>query len=187
VSQGDQAQNLVNNITTPGAQPPSTPAGPPLPLPQGGGQQPPAYQGGGMVDGLVTNVTNPGGGPRQLNSMADLMGLGGAPVGGGSGNVSYSPEQIQGFINKYEQVLQGLMNTRDKAWPMAQVTAPVDEDASHGFARTANNSGQAFLDSNQNAIDYVKGEIEKLTAVLNQYNRTEQANAEQAQKIHRRI
>jgi hypothetical protein len=182
VAAGDQTQYLVNNVTNTGGQPPNPQAGPPLPL---GGQQP-APGTTNMAGTLVTNVTNPNSGPRQITSLADLMGLNGTPAGAGQ-SYSYSPDQLQAVINKYQHVMQTLVQAGQTGRFIGNVDPPADEDASKDFARKANNSGQAFLHANQQAIQYVQGEIDKLTAVLQQYNQAEQANAEHASKIHRNL
>jgi hypothetical protein len=184
VATGDQTQYLVNNVASTGAQPPNAQAGPPLPL---GGQQP-APSATNMAGNLVTNLTNPNAGQRQITSLADLMGVGGtptAPVGAGQ-SYSYSPDQLQAIINKYQDILQTLMQVGFDGRFIGNVDPPADEDASRDFARRANSSGRAFIQANQQAIEYVHGEIDKLKAVLQQYNQAEDANAEQANKIHRR-
>jgi hypothetical protein len=181
VATGDQTRYLVNNVTNSGAQPPNTQAGPPLPL---GGQQP----GAGpptMAGNLVTNLTNPSSGARQITSLADLMGVGGAPGAGQS--YSYSPDQLQAIIKKYDDILRSLMEVRSATQYIAMADPPADEAASVQFAQKANNSGRAFAQAHQQAITYVQGEINKLKAVLQQYNQAEDANAEQANKIHRSL
>jgi hypothetical protein len=182
VAAGDQTQYLVNNVTNTGGQPPNLQAGPPLPL---GGQQP-APATTNMAGNLVTNVTNPNGGPRQITSLADLMGLNGTPAGAGQ-SYSYSPDQLQAVINKYQDVLQALTQAARDGQHIAEVIPPADEDASRQFARQANNSGQAFLQANQQAIRYVQDEINKLNAALQQYNQAEDANAQQARRVHRTL
>jgi hypothetical protein len=181
VATGDQTRYLVNNVTNSGAQPPNTQAGPPLPL---GGQQP----GAGpptMAGNLVTNLTNPSSGARQITSLADLMGVGGAPGAGQS--YSYSPDQLQAIIKKYQEIQQNLVQAGWDGRRLPTVRPPAPEEASHKFAQRANSSGAAFVEANQQAVEYVQGEIDKLTAVLQQYNQTEQANAEHANKINRNL
>jgi hypothetical protein len=181
VATGDQTQYLANNVTSTGALPGNAQAGPPLPL----GGQPPAPGATNMAGNLVTNVTNSNGGPRQISSLADLMGVGGAS---GAGQMySYSPEQLRAIIKDYEDIKEELIMADRQARPMAQVSPPAEEDASTGYAQKANASGRAFIESNRQAIQYVDGEIAKLRAVLQQYNEAEQANAQQAHKIHRNL
>lgn len=182
---GDQTQYLVNNVTNTGGQPPNLQAGPPLPL---GGQQP-APATTNMAGNLVTNVTNPNGGPRQITSLADLMGLNGTPTtpAGTGQSYSYSPDQLQALITKYQDIRQALLDAGKQGQRMVQVPAPANEDASRHFAQRANNSGAAFLQANQQAITYVQGEIDKLTAVLQQYNQAEEAGAERAKRIYRNL
>ncbi|GDY30650.1 hypothetical protein [Gandjariella thermophila] len=182
---GDQTQYLVNNVTSTGGQPPNAQAGPPLPL---GGQQP-APGTTNMAGNLVTNVTNANSGPRQLTSLPDLMGMGGTPTAPASAgqSYSYSPDQLQAIIKKYQDVLQTLMQAAQSTTFIGMMDPPADEDASKEFTQKALGSGRAFRQANQQSIEYVSGEIDKLKAVLQQYNQAEEANAEQARRIHRNL
>jgi hypothetical protein len=110
--------------------------------------------------------------------------FGGPPPGGGK--FTMDPDQMNASLKQWGQFLVKLQTDARTAQPMAQVKpAGSDLDAAgKSFADRANESGRAYLSANSAAQQYVKGYIDKLTAVLNAHTEVDQSNAQQFNRIN---
>jgi hypothetical protein len=144
---------------------------------------------GDQVPNLLNNLTSTSdNGPRQLNSMSDLLGTTGptsalANGGGAGGEFDFSPDELRDLINQWTRLRSDLRDDYRIGQALTRVTPPADEDASKAFARKANQSGAAYLRHNQEMQDYVTAYIKKLQDTLDSYTNAEQAGADHARRI----
>ncbi|GAB3509183.1 hypothetical protein [Amycolatopsis cihanbeyliensis] len=107
---------------------------------------------------------------------------------GASGGYKFTPEEVDGVIAKWRQLLEDLRSDEREAWRVAHVQPPGREFASGDFVdQGANPSGKTLLEQHQRMIEYVESYIEALEKASGKIQESEdeaqQAIAKQGQGI----
>lgn len=131
-------------------------------------------QSGKYVADTLTNVPDPA--PIQVGN------------NGPSGGYHFEPDQVQGVINKWQELLVDLKNDRDWARAVADSGAPGNEFASAAFVHNgAAPSGHTLLEQHQRMVTYVENYIKALQKASGQIQQTEQdvqqAAAQQGKEV----
>jgi len=90
---------------------------------------------------------------------------GGAP--GSGGGFMFAPEEIDGVIARWEDLLERLVADRADIERLGDVRPPGKEFASGDFAEAGRTSGMTLGDQNQRMIDYVEKYIQALMSAKN--------------------
>ncbi|WP_245788087.1 sister chromatid cohesion protein PDS5 [Amycolatopsis marina] len=123
-----------------------------------------------------------GGGKRMVSMRAPVAKGTGAPMPAEGGGYKFDPEQLDEVIRKWKALRDDLKNDATDAELMASVQAPGREFASGDFEKTANPSGQAFLEQNLRMQQYVQDYIEALENAKKGTENTEDDMREQINK-----
>lgn len=94
---------------------------------------------------------------------------------GPSGGYHFEPDQVQGVINKWQQLLVDLKNDVISAQEVATIGPPGSEFASAAFVKNgATPSGQTLLEQHKRMVKYVENYIKALQKASGQIQQTEQ-------------
>lgn len=162
-------------MTTPGQQPPQGPQLPPQPPPPGAmNTNDPAFQqyilnGGDTKSGGLLGLANPIAGLAKYTE--DYI------AASGSGKFSIDPAEIEPLKQQWSEAMAQLIKAQQLAEAISTVGSPADEDASNNMIQGARKSGQAYIDHNQQLIEYCKAEKGKLEKALQAYQQNEEQNA----------
>jgi hypothetical protein len=85
----------------------------------------------------------------------------------GSGHFAYDPDEIREIVNAWSELATDYQASARHATPMASVTGPGLEYASHKHADAANESGQRYLESLRRSADYCRAQAGKYQGALN--------------------
>ncbi|MFD2417970.1 hypothetical protein [Amycolatopsis pigmentata] len=107
---------------------------------------------------------------------------------GPSGGYHFEPDQVQGVINKWQDLLVDLRSDVDWARTVATVGAPGKEFASAAFVSNgATPSGNTLLEQHKRMVIYVENYIKALQKASGQIQQTEQevqqAAAQQGKEV----
>jgi hypothetical protein len=121
------------------------------------------------------------GGSKRMISMSAPRPKG-APAPTPGGGYQFDPDKLDEVIGKWKALRDDLQDDNDEAKAMAAVEAPGREFASGDFQKTANPSGQAFLQQNLKMQQYVQQYIEALENAKTSTQNTEDDMREQINK-----
>jgi hypothetical protein len=99
---------------------------------------------------------------KAAGTAAGLVTEKSAGTGGASGGYTFSPEEIDGIIRKWEDLLEELRADEWNAQVLEQVQPPGEEFASGDFHRVAKPSNQMAVEQYRRMQEYVKAYIEAL-------------------------
>jgi hypothetical protein len=123
-------------------------------------------QSGNYVADTLTSVPDPP--PIQVGN------------NGSPGGYKFEPDEVQGVINKWQELLLDLKNDVISAQQVAEVGPPGKEFASAAFVTNgATPSGQTLLEQHKRMVTYVENYIRALQKASGQVQQTEQ-DAQQA-------
>lgn len=121
------------------------------------------------------------GGSKRMVSMATPRPTG-APAPTPGGGYKFDADKLDEVIGKWKALREDLQNDRTAAEAMAGVKAPGKEFASADFQKSANPSGQAFLQQNLKMQQYVQQYIEALENAKKSTENTEDDMRDQMNK-----
>lgn len=123
-------------------------------------------QSGNYVADTLTSVPDPP--PIQVGN------------NGSPGGYKFEPDEVQGVINKWQELLLDLKSDVDWAAIVSDVGAPGKEFASAAFVHNgATPSGRTLLEQHRRMVIYVENYIKALQKASGQIQQTEQ-DAQQA-------
>ncbi|WP_436494421.1 hypothetical protein [Actinokineospora sp. HUAS TT18] len=116
------------------------------------------------------------------NSLSDIvnsgpMGAPPAPPGPGSGGkFSFKPDEIEAIVKDWVTLAEGYEDSRARSQEMVVVNGPGAEVASEMHASTARISGQAYLDSLNDKVEYCYSQAQKFQDALSDYKGVERSS-----------
>jgi hypothetical protein len=109
---------------------------------------------------------------------SSLSGIAGGTITGGftTGSFAYSPDALRDLANEWTDLARDYQKSLTSALHMTQVEGPGTEFVSQSYASAANASGQAYVDSLKNRIDYCYEQARKCQDTLDDYLGVEHRN-----------